>query len=170
MECWQPIVSANQRGMDFMPRHGIKGLVGEGGAPGGATGKVTHQWRNTLARTRRDAQLGEDLIVGYLLALAPSHEKAIELGQPFFEENLKMFGALHIVQGLTDEQIAALAEPEKALRTGIPTMQRGVDAGSYLWDTSDQVIEQLMEVQERLPRLEMVNLGHADNHAAGVGP
>ena len=159
VECWQPIVSANQRGLDFMVKHGINGLVGGGVAPGGATEKVTHQWRDTLVRSGRDAQLGENLIIGYSLALGPSREKAIQRGQPFFEENLKMFGPLNLVQGLTDEQIAALAVPEQALRAGLPTMQRAVEAGSSLCGTTDEVIEQLMEVQERLPGLEMINLG-----------
>ena len=28
VECWQPIVSANPRGLDFMVKHGIRGIVG----------------------------------------------------------------------------------------------------------------------------------------------
>ena len=41
VECWQPIVSASSRGIEFMIRHGIKGLVGGGaatiaGAPAGS--------------------------------------------------------------------------------------------------------------------------------------
>ena len=32
VECWQPIVSASPRGIDFMLRHGIKGAVGGGAA------------------------------------------------------------------------------------------------------------------------------------------
>ena len=32
VECWQPIVSANPRGLDFMVKHGIKGAVGGGAA------------------------------------------------------------------------------------------------------------------------------------------
>src|SRR3989449_10397864 len=28
VECWQPIVSASRRGLDFMVRHGIKGVIG----------------------------------------------------------------------------------------------------------------------------------------------
>ena len=32
VECWQPIVSANPRGLDFMARHGMKGIVGGGSA------------------------------------------------------------------------------------------------------------------------------------------
>ena len=40
VECWQPIVSANPRGLDFMVRHGIKGAVG-GGAATMAEGPIT---------------------------------------------------------------------------------------------------------------------------------
>src|SRR5438128_2567495 len=36
VECWQPIQSATARGLDFMARHGIKGVVGGGSADGGA--------------------------------------------------------------------------------------------------------------------------------------
>ena len=43
VECWQPIVSASQRGMDFMAKHGIKGVIGGGAAPGGASSKLW--WR-----------------------------------------------------------------------------------------------------------------------------
>ena len=32
VECWQPIVSASTRGIEFMVRHGIKGLIGGGAA------------------------------------------------------------------------------------------------------------------------------------------
>ena len=35
LECWQPIVSANPKGLDFMVRHGIKGVIGGGAAPAG---------------------------------------------------------------------------------------------------------------------------------------
>ena len=32
VECWQPVVSASARGLDFMVKHGIKGAVGGGAA------------------------------------------------------------------------------------------------------------------------------------------
>ena len=34
VECWQPIVSASPRGIDFMLKHGIKGIMGGGVAAG----------------------------------------------------------------------------------------------------------------------------------------
>ena len=36
VECWQPIVSASERGLDFMVRNGINGFIGGGAAVGGA--------------------------------------------------------------------------------------------------------------------------------------
>src|SRR2546422_96689 len=38
VECWQPVVSASQRGLDFMAKHGIKGLIGGGAPAGGGPG------------------------------------------------------------------------------------------------------------------------------------
>ena len=57
VECWQPIVSSNQRGIDFMIKHGIKGISGGGAAPGGASRKVVELWRDSLVRSGRDASL-----------------------------------------------------------------------------------------------------------------
>ncbi|MBI3326529.1 MAG: LLM class flavin-dependent oxidoreductase, partial [Nitrospinae bacterium] len=45
VECWQPIQSATQRGLDFMATHGIKGIIGGGVAEGGAMSKVVEAWQ-----------------------------------------------------------------------------------------------------------------------------
>src|SRR5215216_5062757 len=50
VECYQPIVSASTRGLDFMAKHGIKGLIGGGAAAGGADPAVVRAWQETLAR------------------------------------------------------------------------------------------------------------------------
>ena len=54
VECWQPIVSAGQRAMDFMCKHGIKGIIGGGAVTGGASEEVVIRWRDALARHRAD--------------------------------------------------------------------------------------------------------------------
>src|ERR687887_149118 len=59
VECWQPIVSASARGLDFMVRHGIKGIIG-GGAATLAEGPIAG-YRAAAARAGRELQLGEDL-------------------------------------------------------------------------------------------------------------
>ena len=58
VECWQPIVSASERGMEFMVRNGINGFVGGGAAVGGARRSLIEAWRERLARHGRETELG----------------------------------------------------------------------------------------------------------------
>ena len=57
--CWQPIVSASPRGLDFMARHGIKGVIGGGAARRRRRvedGRLA--WQEALARHGREARAG----------------------------------------------------------------------------------------------------------------
>ena len=159
VECWQPIVSASARGLDFMARHGIKGIIGGGAAPGGASEKVIMAWREALARHGRETKPGADLLIGFSFHIADSEEQAIEEATPFFEENMKMFAPLGFVPGLTAEQIAATADPAQARHAGLPTLRQAVKAGSWLCGPPELIVEKLMEIQDRYPGLEQVNVG-----------
>src|SRR6266496_5056536 len=75
VECWQPIVSASARGLDFMVRHNIKGIIG-GGAATMAEGPILG-YREAAARAGRELALGEDLCLGIHFFIAESREKAI---------------------------------------------------------------------------------------------
>ena len=86
VETWQPVVSASQRAMDFMAKHNIKGIIGGGAAAGGATEGVMRQWRDTLAAHGREAELGEDLAIGYTIHIAETEEMAVREARAFFEE------------------------------------------------------------------------------------
>ena len=79
--------------------------------------------------------------------------------QKYFEENLKMFAPLGFVRGLSDEQIAATADPARARQAGLPTIRDAVEAGAWLCGPPEYIIDRLMEVQEKLPGLEYVNVG-----------
>ena len=160
VECWQPIVSAGQRGLDFMVRHGIKGMIGGGAAAGGATDNVLRAWQEAHARTGREIELGEDLIIGYNVFIAESQEKAIDMIRPYFQENMKMFGPLGFVRGLTDDQIDALGDPARIHSAGLPTIEQAVEGGGVICGPPDQVIEKLAAVQEAYPGLEQVNVGY----------
>src|ERR671919_455116 len=92
IECWQPIQSATPRGLDFMAKHGIKGIIGGGVAEGGAISDVVVAFRDAQLRAGREVQLGENLSIGYHFYLADSQEKAIKEASRYYEENLKMFG------------------------------------------------------------------------------
>ena len=160
VECWQPVVSASQRGLDFMAKHGIKGLIGGGAAAGGASEKVVDAWTETQARAGRQIERGQDLIMGLSYHIAETQEKAIDEARSFFEENMKMFAPLGFVRGLTDDQISALADPSRTRSAGLPTLEEAVEAGSWLCGPPELIIEKLTDVQNRFPGLEAVNIGN----------
>ena len=159
VECWQPIVSASPRGIEFMAKHGIKGVIGGGAAVGGAENDLVKAWRDVQARHGRELELGGDLILGVSFYIAESPEQAIREVRSYFEENMKMFAPLGFVRGLSDEQLDALGDPKRAPLAGLPTMEDAIEAGSWLCGPSELIIEKLMQVQEKWPGLEMVNMG-----------
>ena len=159
VETWQPVVSASQRAMDFMVKHNIKGIIGGGAAAGGAPDTVMSQWRDTLAQNGRETELGADLAVGYTIHIAETEDKAVSEARDFFEENMKMFAPLGFVRGLTNDQIDAVGDPRRARSAGLPTLEDGVRGGSWLCGPPEMVAEKLMEVQDRYPGLEQINVG-----------
>jgi alkanesulfonate monooxygenase SsuD/methylene tetrahydromethanopterin reductase-like flavin-dependent oxidoreductase (luciferase family) len=160
IECWQPIQSATQRGLDFMAKHGIKGIIGGGVAEGGAMHDVVAGYRDALRRAGREPQLGEDLSFGFHFYLANTQEEAINVGAKYYEENLKMFGPLRLVRALTDEQIEAMADPRRAPYAGLPTFEDAVKKGAVLCGPPQLIIEHLMRLEERYPGLERVSVSH----------
>ncbi|MCY3542967.1 MAG: LLM class flavin-dependent oxidoreductase [Chloroflexi bacterium] len=159
VECWQPVVSASERGLRFMAKHGIKGIIGGGAAPGGAAQAVVEAWQRIEAEHGRETEQGGNLIVSFSVYLAESTDDGIREARSFFEENMKMFAPLGFVRGLTDEQIAALGDPDKVYTANLPTLDQAVESGAWLIGTPEQVTEQLMGVQERWPGLEEINIG-----------
>ena len=160
VECWQPIVSASPRGLNFMAKHGIKGIIGGGAAPGGAAQQVVHAWRDTLAARGRETELGADLIMGVSFHIAETEAKAIDEARTYFEENMKMFAPLGFVRGLSDEQLSALGDPARAPFAGLPTLEQAVESGSWLCGPPDLIAEKLLRIQEMYPGLEEVNMGN----------
>ena len=160
VECYQPVVSAGQRGLDFMAKHGIKGIVGGGAAAGGARDEVVKAWQEAQRRHGRETALGGGLILGVTVWIADSEEEAIREATPFFEENVKMFAPLGFVRGLTPEQIEAVADPSRARSAGLPTVEEAVKIGSWLVGPPERVTERLLEIQARWPGIEEVNVGH----------
>jgi alkanesulfonate monooxygenase SsuD/methylene tetrahydromethanopterin reductase-like flavin-dependent oxidoreductase (luciferase family) len=159
VECWQPVVSASPRGLDFMAKHGIKGIIGGGAASGGANERVVEAWRDTLRRHGREAELGTDLCIGFSFHIADTEEQAIKEATPFFEENMKMFAPLGFVRGLTDGQVQAIADGPRARQANLPTLRDAVKAGGWLCGPPELIVEKLQDVQAKYPALEVVNVG-----------
>ena len=160
VECWQPIQSATKRGLDFMAKHGIKGVIGGGVAEGGAMHRVVEGYRDALVRAgNANAQLGEGLSFGFHFYIADTQEEAIKKAAGYYEENLKMFGPLRLVRALSDEQIELMADPNKAPTAGLPSLDDAVKAGGFLAGPADLIIEQLKGLEQRYDGLERISVG-----------
>jgi alkanesulfonate monooxygenase SsuD/methylene tetrahydromethanopterin reductase-like flavin-dependent oxidoreductase (luciferase family) len=156
VECWQPIVSANPRGLDFMVKHGIKGVVG-GGAATMAEGPI-QGYRDAAARAGKELKLGENLTVGVFFYLADTREKAIRELTPYYEEHVKMFAPLGFVPGITRPQVAATARRGSWGEAGVPTLDHYMKLGSWFAGTSEQLVEHLKNLESRFPGMEHINL------------
>ena len=155
VECWQPIFSASPRGIDFMVKHGIKGVV-----PGGPrVDEIAVKWREAHLHSGRDTELGGGLALVLQVHIADTEEKAIQEASVWFEEQLKVLAPLGRMPTLTEEQIQATFDPEKAPLAGLPTVHDLVSGGGWICGPPAHVFEKISAIQERLPGLERVTIG-----------
>jgi alkanesulfonate monooxygenase SsuD/methylene tetrahydromethanopterin reductase-like flavin-dependent oxidoreductase (luciferase family) len=156
VETWQPIVSANPRGIDFMLKYGIKGAVGGGAAT--MEHNPIHVYQEQAARAGKSLKLGENLMVGIFFHLARTREQAIREITPLYEEHVKMFAPLGFMPGMTPAQIEAVARRGGWDAAGVPAVEHYTKAGAWFAGTPDQLVEHLKRLEERYPGLQYVNL------------
>ena len=156
VECWQPIVSAKPRALDFMVRHRIKGVIG-GGAATMAEGPV-HGYREAAARAGRELALGEDLCLGIFVHLAETREKAIREITPYYEEHVKMFAPLGFVPGITPAQMEAASRRGGWGAAGVPTVEDYTKTGSWFAGPPEDLVAYLKDLESRFPGLQHVNM------------
>jgi len=156
VECWQPVVSASQRGIEFMLKHGIKGLVG-GGAATMAEGPI-QAYQRVAAANGRNLKLGEDLTIGIAFYLGKTKEQAIREMRPYYEEHVKMFAPLGFVPGITPEQIEVVAQRGGWEAAGVPTLEHYLELGSWFAGTPDDLVAHLKYLEERYPGMQHINL------------
>lgn len=157
VECWQPIVSASARGLDFMVRHGIKGVIG-GGAATMAEGPI-HGYREAAARAGKSLALGEGLCIGIFFHLADSRERAVRELTPFYEEHVKMFAPLGFVPGITPAQVEAAARRGGWDAAGVPTVEHYMKTGAWFAGPPEELVAYLKDLESRFPGLAYVNVG-----------
>ena len=74
VEVWQPVVSGSERGMDFMAKHGIKGLIL--GTHTDYVDEYMHKFQAANAKYGRELPLGGNLALGLWAYLEDTVEKA----------------------------------------------------------------------------------------------
>jgi alkanesulfonate monooxygenase SsuD/methylene tetrahydromethanopterin reductase-like flavin-dependent oxidoreductase (luciferase family) len=156
VECWQPIVSASARGLDFMIKHRIRGIIGGGAAT--MAEKPILAYREAAARANVDLAPGQDLCLGIFFYLAETREKAIREVTPFYEEHVKMFAPLGFVPGLNEAQVRAVAHRGGWAAAGIPTVADFARTGAWFCGPPEQFVAYFQSLQDKYPGLEYVNV------------
>ncbi len=156
VECWQPVVSASARGLDFMMKHRIRGLIGGGAAT--MAERSIYAYQEAAHRAGLDWQLGEGLSLGIFFHLAESRERAVREITPFYEEHVKMFGPLGFVPGITPEQNAAAARRGGWAAAGVPTVEDYMKVGAWFAGPPEEFAAQLKALEARFPGLEHVHV------------
>jgi alkanesulfonate monooxygenase SsuD/methylene tetrahydromethanopterin reductase-like flavin-dependent oxidoreductase (luciferase family) len=159
VECWQPVVSAGARGLDFMVKHGIKGAVG-GGAATMAEGPI-QAYQAAAARAGQKLKLGENLTIGIFFHLARTREQAVREMRTFYEEHVKMFAPLGFVPGITPAGIEAVSRRGGWDTADVPTLEHFMQLGAWFAGTPDELIAHLKRIEERYPGMEHINLSTA---------
>ena len=130
VECWQPVVSAKPGGLDFMHKYGMKGFIGGGAATLEAV--PIYAYQEAGQRAGKDLRLGEGINIGLHMMLGETKEEAIRNITPMFEEHTKMFGPFGFLPGLTDEQLATIAERGDWYAKGVPTVEAYTEMGGLV--------------------------------------
>jgi alkanesulfonate monooxygenase SsuD/methylene tetrahydromethanopterin reductase-like flavin-dependent oxidoreductase (luciferase family) len=156
VDIWQPLVSGNPKGVDFMARIGIKAMVAN--TPEPARHERLTMYQQAAAKYGRELELGEDIALGYRFFIGANREQAIKEAKPYFEEAMKFAAPLGLMR-LEQDQIEAVANP--GLRRGVhlPTLEEAVASGAWLCGSAEDIATALKEDEARYPGVERVNLG-----------
>ena len=156
VDIWQPLVSGNPKGVDFMGKVGIKAMVAN--TPEPALAERLEMYQQAAANHGRELALGEDIALGYRFFIAENREKAIEKARPYFEEAMKFAAPLGLMR-LEPEQINAVADPRLRRGVELPSLEAAVESGTWLCGSADDVINHLKSAEAKYPGVERINLG-----------
>jgi alkanesulfonate monooxygenase SsuD/methylene tetrahydromethanopterin reductase-like flavin-dependent oxidoreductase (luciferase family) len=154
---WQPIVSGSARSLDFMAKHGIKGVISATAEQ--FVDRWFHDYQDAARRHGRELALGEDLILGFRMSIDDTVEAAMQRARPYFEEHAKVMGPLGMLR-YSEEHVKAVAARQAQSPTGA-TLENGVRNRSWLCGPSKDIVGYLKEVEQRYPGLEHVMIAWA---------
>jgi alkanesulfonate monooxygenase SsuD/methylene tetrahydromethanopterin reductase-like flavin-dependent oxidoreductase (luciferase family) len=157
VEVWQPIVSGSARGLEFMARHAIKGVISATAEE--LVGRWFADYQAAARRHGRELALGEDLILGFRMCLDDSAERAIARARPYFEEHAKVMAPLGMLR-YSEEHVRAVAARQPQSPT-TATLENGVANRSWLCGPPRDVVAYLKEVERRYPALDHVMIAWA---------
>jgi alkanesulfonate monooxygenase SsuD/methylene tetrahydromethanopterin reductase-like flavin-dependent oxidoreductase (luciferase family) len=157
VEVWQPIVSGSARSLDFMARHGIKGVVSA--TAEGVVQRWFGEYQAAARRHGRELRLGEDLILGFRMCIDETVDRAIARARPYFEEHAKCMAPLGMLR-YSEEHVSAVAA-RQAQSASAATLENGVRNRTWLCGPPGEIIAYLKELERRYPGLEHVMIAWA---------
>jgi alkanesulfonate monooxygenase SsuD/methylene tetrahydromethanopterin reductase-like flavin-dependent oxidoreductase (luciferase family) len=157
VEVWQPIVSGGARGLDFMARHRIKGIISATAEE--LVARWVRDYQDTARRHGRQLELGEELILGFRMCLDDTVAGAIARARPYFEEHAKVMAPLGMLR-YSEEHARAVAARQPQSPTSA-TLEDGVRNRSWLCGPPADIVAYLKEVERRYPGLDHVMIGWA---------
>ena len=156
VQIWQPLVSGNPKGVDFMAKMGIKALIAN--TPEEALSGRLSMYQEAAANHGKQLKLGEDIALGYRFFIGETEEKAINEARPYFEEGMKFAAPLGLMR-LDQDQIDAVANPGSARGVELPTLEAASANKAWLCGPPELIVEHLKKVEEQYPGIERINLG-----------
>ena len=165
VEIWQPLVSGNPKGIDFMGKMGIKALIAN--TPEPALEERMALYQQAAAAHGRELALGEDVALGYRFFIADTQQQAIDQARPYFEEAMKFAAPLGLMR-LSQEQIDSVAQGGRPRGVALPTLEDAVANKVWLCGPPEQIADHLMQVEDKYPGVERVNLGAVMGMPAAV--
>ena len=150
-------MSGSARGLDFMARHGIKGIVSA------TAEELVERWfrdyQEAARRHGRELALGEDLILGFRMSIDDTVEGAIRAARPYFEEHAKVMAPLGMLR-YSEEHVKAVVARQAQSPTAA-TLENGVRNRAWLCGPSGDIVAYLKEIEQRYPGLDHVMIAWA---------
>ena len=157
VEVWQPLVSGSERGMDFMAKHGVKGLIL--GTHADYVDDYMIKFQAVNSKYGRDMPLGGNLGLGLWLYLDDTVEKAEKSLQPLFEEHVKFAAPLGMLR-YTDDQMKEIGPGGVGRHIAAGNDFRDVlDKRAWFAGDTNSTISYLKEIEEKYPGIEQIMIG-----------
>ena len=157
VEVWQPLVSGSERGMDFMAKYGVKGLIL--GTHADYVDDYMIKFQSVNSKYGRDMPLGGNLGLGLWLYLDDTVEKAEKSLQPLFEEHVKFAAPLGMLR-YTDDQMKEIGPGGVGRHIAAGNDFRDVlDKRAWFAGDTNSTITYLKEIEEKYPGIEQIMIG-----------
>jgi len=154
-DIWQPSTSASPRGIEFMARNGIKGMVG--GMPDAFTRKFATLFQEANERVGRPLARGENLTLAVRVYIADTEAEARRRLRPIFEEHAK-FSAPQGTFPYTAELVESARAGGQVVPEGtrLTTFEEVLDSGAWFAGTAEQLVERIEQYDQEFPGLEEI--------------